>query len=97
MTTVSVQSSSINLVELVKLARKDLVVLRNKGKASFALVQLDEGDLEALALSQNPDFMAMLDKARARYDERGGLSLEEVKQRFGKGRKKTASRKKLVP
>jgi len=96
MTTVSVQNSSINLVELVELARKDFVVLRHKGKTFFALIHLDEGDLEVLSLSQNPDFMAMLDKARARYDKRGGLSLNEVKQRFGKGRKKSASRKKLV-
>jgi hypothetical protein len=93
MTTVSAQSSSINLAELVKLASKDFVVLRHKGKISFAVVRLDEDDLEALSLSQNPDFMAMLDKARARYDAKGGLSLEEVKQRFGKRRSK--SRKKV--
>jgi hypothetical protein len=54
---------------------------------------LDEGDLEALSLSQNPNFMAMLDKARARYDAKGGLSLEEVKRRFGKRRSKSARKK----
>jgi hypothetical protein len=50
MTTVSAQSASINLAELVKLASKDFVVLRHKGKISFALVRLEEGDLEALSL-----------------------------------------------
>jgi hypothetical protein len=60
------------------------------------LIRLDEGDLEALSLSQNPDFMAMLDKARASYNAKGGLSLEEVKQQFGKRRNKAAIREKAV-
>ncbi len=96
MTTISVKNTSINLTELFELARKEFVVLRHNGKVAFGLVRLDEGDLEAIGLSQNPDFMAMLDKARARYDARGGLSLDEVKRRLGKGRKKAASRKKRV-
>jgi len=96
MTTISVQSSSMNLTELVKLARRDFVVLRPKGKTSFALVRLDEGDLEVLSLSRNADFMAMLDKARARYDAKGGFSLEEVKQRLGKRQRKSILRKKVA-
>lgn len=96
MTTISVQNSSMAVSELVKLARKDFVVLRPKGKISFALLRLDEGDLEALALSQNPDFMAMLDKAQARYEAKGGISLEEVKQRYRKSRSKPAARTKKL-
>jgi hypothetical protein len=94
MTTISVQNSSMNLTELVELARKDLVVLRRKDKTAFALVRLDEDDLDAIALSQNSDFMEMLDKARARYDLQGGISLEEVKRRFAKRGKASPSRKK---
>jgi len=96
MTTISVQNSSMALSDLVKLARKDFVILRLKGKISFALFRLDEGDLEALALSQNPDFMAMLDKAQARYEATGGISLEEVKQRYRKPRNKSAVRTKKL-
>lgn len=96
MTTISVQNSSMALSELVKLARREFVVLRHNGKICFGLVRLDENDLEALSLSQNPDFMAMLDKARARYDAQGGLSLEETKRLLRKGRPKTASRKKRI-
>jgi hypothetical protein len=93
MTTISVKNSSMNLAELLELARKEFVVLRHNRKASFGLFRLDEGDLEAIALSQNPDFMAMLNKARARYDAKGGLSLEEVKRRFGKRQRKPVFRK----
>jgi hypothetical protein len=92
----STQSFSIRLTELVALASKDFVVLRDKGKSFFALIPLDDEELEALSLSQKPDFKAMLDKARARYNARGGFSLEEVKQRLRKSRKKAASRKKRV-
>ena len=91
MTTISVQNSSMALSELLKLARKDFVILRAQGKISFALLRLDEGDLEALALSQNPDFMAMLDKAQARYEATGGISLEEVKRRYRKPRNKSGA------
>jgi hypothetical protein len=94
MTTVSVQNSSPDIKALLKLAQKDFVVLRHKGKTSFALLRLDEGDWEALSLSQNSDFMAMLDKARARFDAKGGLSLEEAKQRFVKRRRQSSSHKK---
>lgn len=33
---------------------------------------LDDGDSEALALSLNPEFMTLLDKACARYEAKGG-------------------------
>jgi hypothetical protein len=77
-----------------KVAQKDFVVLRHKGKSFFALIRLDESDWETLSLSQNSDFMAMLDKARARFDAKGGLSLEEAKQRFAKRRRHSSSHKK---
>jgi len=94
MKTISVQNTTMKLTEVVDLAGKDLVILRHNGKNSFALIRLDEGDLEALSLSQNPDFMAMLDKARLSYEKKGGVSLEEVKRRFGKRVKRRSSRNK---
>ena len=94
MRTVSVQSSPMNLAELVELARHDFVVLRHLDETLFALIRLDEGDMEALSLSHNLDFMAMLDKARRRYDTRGGVSLEQVRQSFSKRRVAPAKRKR---
>ncbi len=96
MRTVAVQSSPMNLAELIELARHDFVILRHTDETLFALIRLDEGDLEALSLSQNHEFMGMLDKVRARYDARGGISLEQVKRRFSRRRTAPAKRKKSV-
>jgi len=38
---------------------------------------------EALAVSTNPDFIALIARARARFQETGGISLEEMKRRWG--------------
>ncbi len=97
MTTIKITKSSMGLTELYELAGKDLVVLRKNGKVCYALVRMDEGDLEALSLSRNPDFMAMLDKSRAHYETHGGFSLEEVKRRFGKRRPRSTVRKRKAP
>ncbi len=94
MTTIKISKSSMDLTELLELAGKDLVVLRKNGKVCYALVRMDEGDLEALSLSRNPDFMAMLDKSRAHYETHGGFSLEEVKRRYGKRRSQASARKR---
>lgn len=86
----------MNLPELIKLARKDLVVLRPKGKTFFAVIRLDETDLDAISLSKNPDFIGMLNKLRARYDSQEGLTLEEAKQRLAKRRGQSTLRKKIA-
>jgi hypothetical protein len=51
------------------------------------VVPLRGVDLESLAVSTNPDFIDLIERARARFKETGGISLEEMKRRWGGGAK----------
>lgn len=40
-------------------------------------------DRETLSLSTNPDFIALLERSRARMKLEGGLTTDEVRRRLG--------------
>jgi len=43
---------------------------------------VDIGDATG-AFSTNPDFIALIERARARYKAGGGISLEEMRRKWG--------------
>lgn len=59
-----------------------IIVTRN-GQPIAALVALPNTDAETLALSQNPQFMAIIERSRARHAREGGISSSEMRRRFG--------------
>ena len=59
------------------------VVVTVDGRPVAALVPFDELDLENLALRKNPDFIAMLERARRQVRETGGISSEDIRREFG--------------
>ncbi|MDY6786091.1 MAG: hypothetical protein SW833_26680 [Cyanobacteriota bacterium] len=59
---------------------REVVVLTLNGKAIAAVVALEDTDLESLSLSFNPEFAAILEKARQEFTEGKTLSLEEMKR-----------------
>lgn len=42
-----------------------------------------ETDYEAWMLSENPEFMALIERSRQRYQREGGVPLNEVRRRLG--------------
>lgn len=40
-------------------------------------------DAESIALANNPKFVAIIERTRARYKTEGGVSLQEVRRRLG--------------
>ena len=42
-----------------------------------------EDDEETVALANNPKFLEILERSRARYKAEGGISLEEMRRRLG--------------
>jgi hypothetical protein len=59
---------------------QDIVVLTLNGRAIAAVVALEDMDLELLSLSLNPEFVAILERARQEFTEGKTLSLEEMKR-----------------
>jgi hypothetical protein len=62
---------------------KEVIYLTKKGRAKYALVPLDEGDEEALAIRRNAKLMAYLDKCEKISRKGPRKTLEEVKQKLG--------------
>jgi PHD/YefM family antitoxin component YafN of YafNO toxin-antitoxin module len=65
------------------LAQTEPVIVMRQGTPFFALIPLDEFDYETWTLSENPDFMALIERARERYRQEGGVPLTEVRRQLG--------------
>ena len=59
------------------------VIITVAGKPIAALVAIENADLETVSLSTNPDFLALIERARARHQAEGGLSSAELRRRLG--------------
>lgn len=53
-----------------------------KGVMLAALVPMDNADYETVSLSTNPEFIALLERSRARGRKEGGISAEEMRKMF---------------
>lgn len=65
-----------------KLGEDKLVVIQD-GRPIAILMAVPEDDLEDISLGNNPEFLAILEQSRTSLQEKGGTSLEQVKQRLG--------------
>lgn len=83
MKTLELARATGSLPEYVRQAREEPLVLTKRGKPVAAVVPLADGDLESLAVSTHPDFLAIIERSRARHKAEGGISLEEVRRKYG--------------
>ena len=67
---------------------KKPVVVTDHGKPVAALVSLENADDETVSLSTNAQFIALIERSRARHKTEGSISSEEMRRRFGATRKK---------
>jgi antitoxin (DNA-binding transcriptional repressor) of toxin-antitoxin stability system len=70
------------LAEYVKEMDGQSMMILCKGIALAALVPMDNADYETVSLSTNPEFIALLQRSRARGRKEGGISTEEMRRRF---------------
>jgi antitoxin (DNA-binding transcriptional repressor) of toxin-antitoxin stability system len=81
--TISIDSPQFTLEGMLREAAEgEIVFLTTDGLPRFALVAVDEGDQEVLALRSNADFMAYLDECKLRAMQEPTKSLEEIKKLF---------------
>ena len=85
MKTVTVQPTT-TAGELVDMAKKEPVLVRDEEGCTFAIVQVDEADVEAWSLRNNPDFWQLIDRSRARAQAEGWLTTGQVREQLGLGR-----------
>ena len=68
---------------LPKAKRREVIYLTKDGQAAFAVVPLDEGDREVLAIRKNKKLMAHIEELVRRALEGPRKSLAEVKKKYG--------------
>ena len=92
MKTVEMADATASLCEYAREARKQTLVVTQKGKPILALMPLPpHTDLENLAVTTHPAFQAIMERSQARYRAEGGLSTEQVRRQL---RTRRAARRK---
>ncbi len=71
------------LSEYASQAKKDTVVVTRRGKPMAAVVPLNSDDWEDFVVSQDPGFIEVIKRSDERYRAEGGISLEEVRRKYG--------------
>ena len=80
MKTIKISHSNLTIIELLKLAEKDTLILQKSDGTEFVLSLVDDFASEVQALGQNKEFMEFLAK-RSQSTQR--LSLAETKKYLG--------------
>ena len=83
MKRIAIESCSLSVQELAKLAEAEPVILTREGNPILGIVGVDEAEVEAWSLGSNPDFLALMERFRGRGRQEGGISLAEVRRRLG--------------
>ncbi len=83
MKTIELAKATGPLAEYARKVKREPVVLTAKGRPVAALVSVGNADLETVTLSTSPNFLAVIERSRARQKARGGFSTEEMRRRLG--------------
>jgi PHD/YefM family antitoxin component YafN of YafNO toxin-antitoxin module len=93
MKAIEVDQATASLAEYAREAKNEPVLLTENGHPVAALVSLETEDAESLSLSANPQFLEIIEQSRARLVAEGGVSIDDVRRRFGleRGKNKRAA------
>jgi PHD/YefM family antitoxin component YafN of YafNO toxin-antitoxin module len=80
MKTIELSDASKPLSDYAEALDDDILVVTSRKKPVAALAPLKHVDREALALSTNPEFRAIIEAAREEFRVGKRLSLEEMKR-----------------
>jgi prevent-host-death family protein len=81
MKTVELAEATHPLADYVPGVRTEPLVITENGTPTAVMLPLDDGDLESLALSTNPAFLALIERCRARARDEGEVSADEMRRR----------------
>jgi len=83
MKTLEMAKATAPLAEYARDVNKEPVILTVRGKPVAALVSVENADVETVTLSTHPQFIALIERSRARQKAEGGTSSEELRRRLG--------------
>jgi prevent-host-death family protein len=71
------------LAEYVEAGEQGTIILTKNGQPIAAIVPLPNTDTETVSLSENPEFLVLIERSRRTHTEQGGLSSAEMRHRLG--------------
>jgi prevent-host-death family protein len=80
--TVELTEATQSLAEYAQQVDDGVIIVTSNGRPIAAVVALPNTDVETVALSQNPQFLAIIERSRARHMQEGGISSAEMRRRF---------------
>jgi antitoxin (DNA-binding transcriptional repressor) of toxin-antitoxin stability system len=83
MRAVDLSHATGSLSDYARKARRGALILTRRGKAVAAMVPLGDEDYFSMRLANNPEFIAIIERGRAQYKPKGGLSLDEMRHKYG--------------
>lgn len=87
MKTLEMAKATAPLAEYARDVSQEPVILTVSGRPVAALVPIENADLETVTLSTHPQFLALIERSRARQRSEGGISSAEMRRRLGVKRK----------
>jgi len=96
MRTVEISQAADSLPEYGRRKRGETWVLMRRGRPVAAVVPLDDEDYFSMRLANDPRFIEIIERSRARYKATGGISLAEMRRKYGvpaKPKRRAAPRK----
>jgi len=83
MKTLELSKATAPLKVYAREVSKEPMIVTIEGKPVAALVAIQNADLETVTLSTHPQFLALIERARARQKSQGGISSKEMRRRLG--------------
>ena len=83
MKTIEMTQATAPLAEYAQDVCKEPVIVTVDGRPVAALVPIENADSETVTLSTHPQFLALIERSRARQRIEGGISAQEMHRRLG--------------
>ena len=87
MKSVEVSKATLPLSDYTEEVKKGPVVITKEGRPVAVLVSIPNADIETVSLSNNPKFIALIERSRARQKSECGISPEEMRRRLERPKK----------
>jgi prevent-host-death family protein len=81
MKTIEIGEATHPLADYVQGVQSEPLVITDHGTPTAVILSLTNVDLEDVALNTNPEFIALIERSRARARAEGGLSAAEMRRR----------------
>ena len=83
MKTMELAKATSALATYARKIGREPMLLTRAGRPVAALVGLSNIDMETIALSTDPGFIALIERSRRRHKAEGGISSAEMRRRLG--------------